>query len=76
MYIGCENGLERYITSICKLQRYLCLKRYSLNISVYIYAGRVRSRRQSAGSATSVASTPADTRGRSRAKVVSQSQRK
>ncbi|XP_072326542.1 CLIP-associating protein 1a isoform X20 [Scyliorhinus torazame] len=37
--------------------------------------GRVRSRRQSAGSATSVASTPSDTRGRSRAKVVSQSQR-
>ncbi|XP_072326580.1 CLIP-associating protein 1a isoform X24 [Scyliorhinus torazame] len=36
--------------------------------------GRVRSRRQSAGSATSVASTPSDTRGRSRAKVVSQSQ--
>ncbi|XP_043550135.1 CLIP-associating protein 1a, partial [Chiloscyllium plagiosum] len=37
--------------------------------------GRVRSRRQSAGSTTSVASTPSDTRGRSRAKVVSQSQR-
>eukprot|EP00062_Callorhinchus_milii_P011444 gi/632957429/ref/XP_007894476.1/ PREDICTED: CLIP-associating protein 1 isoform X6 [Callorhinchus milii] len=37
--------------------------------------GRVRSRRQSAGSTTSIASTPADTRGRSRAKVVSQSQR-
>ncbi|XP_048455209.1 CLIP-associating protein 1a [Rhincodon typus] len=36
--------------------------------------GRVRSRRQSAGSTTSVASTPSDTRGRSRAKVVSQSQ--
>eukprot|EP00062_Callorhinchus_milii_P011447 gi/632957425/ref/XP_007894474.1/ PREDICTED: CLIP-associating protein 1 isoform X4 [Callorhinchus milii] len=36
--------------------------------------GRVRSRRQSAGSTTSIASTPADTRGRSRAKVVSQSQ--
>lgn len=40
----------------------------------YASLGRVRSRRQSAGSATSVASTPADTRGRSRAKVVSQSQ--
>ncbi|XP_064517425.1 CLIP-associating protein 1 isoform X14 [Pseudopipra pipra] len=37
--------------------------------------GRIRTRRQSSGSATSVTSTPADTRGRSRAKVVSQSQR-
>ncbi|XP_030657273.1 CLIP-associating protein 1 isoform X3 [Nomascus leucogenys] len=36
--------------------------------------GRVRTRRQSSGSATNVASTP-DNRGRSRAKVVSQSQR-
>ncbi|XP_030657288.1 CLIP-associating protein 1 isoform X22 [Nomascus leucogenys] len=35
--------------------------------------GRVRTRRQSSGSATNVASTP-DNRGRSRAKVVSQSQ--
>ncbi|XP_072435963.1 CLIP-associating protein 1a isoform X6 [Chiloscyllium punctatum] len=41
----------------------------------YASLGRVRSRRQSAGSTTSVASTPSDTRGRSRAKVVSQSQR-
>eukprot|EP00062_Callorhinchus_milii_P011445 gi/632957427/ref/XP_007894475.1/ PREDICTED: CLIP-associating protein 1 isoform X5 [Callorhinchus milii] len=40
----------------------------------YASLGRVRSRRQSAGSTTSIASTPADTRGRSRAKVVSQSQ--
>ncbi|XP_060683033.1 CLIP-associating protein 1a [Hemiscyllium ocellatum] len=40
----------------------------------YASLGRVRSRRQSAGSTTSVASTPSDTRGRSRAKVVSQSQ--
>uniref|UniRef100_A0A8C2TN97 Cytoplasmic linker associated protein 1 n=1 Tax=Coturnix japonica TaxID=93934 RepID=A0A8C2TN97_COTJA len=39
-----------------------------------IPAGRIRTRRQSSGSATSVTSTPADTRGRSRAKVVSQSQ--
>ncbi|XP_041504515.1 CLIP-associating protein 1 isoform X5 [Microtus oregoni] len=38
-------------------------------------AGRIRTRRQSSGSATNVASTPSDTRGRSRAKVVSQSQR-
>lgn len=38
--------------------------------------GRIRTRRQSSGSATSITSTPADTRGRSRAKVVSQSQRK
>ncbi|XP_050772903.1 CLIP-associating protein 1 isoform X14 [Gopherus flavomarginatus] len=37
--------------------------------------GRIRTRRQSSGSATSGTSTPADTRGRSRAKVVSQSQR-
>ncbi|XP_029461050.1 CLIP-associating protein 1 isoform X9 [Rhinatrema bivittatum] len=37
--------------------------------------GRIRTRRQSSGSATNVTSTPADTRGRSRAKVVSQSQR-
>uniref|UniRef100_A0A8U8BM77 Uncharacterized protein n=1 Tax=Geospiza parvula TaxID=87175 RepID=A0A8U8BM77_GEOPR len=36
--------------------------------------GRIRTRRQSSGSATSVTSTPADTRGRSRVKVVSQSQ--
>uniref|UniRef100_A0A8B9GEH4 TOG domain-containing protein n=1 Tax=Amazona collaria TaxID=241587 RepID=A0A8B9GEH4_9PSIT len=35
---------------------------------------RIRTRRQSSGSATSVTSMPADTRGRSRAKVVSQSQ--
>jgi CLIP-associating protein 1/2 len=38
--------------------------------------GRIRTRRQSSGSATNVASTPSDNRGRSRAKVVSQSQRK
>ncbi|XP_043750454.1 CLIP-associating protein 1 isoform X8 [Cervus elaphus] len=36
-------------------------------------SGRIRTRRQSSGSATNVASTP-DSRGRSRAKVVSQSQ--
>nr|XP_014436372.1 CLIP-associating protein 1 isoform X24 [Pelodiscus sinensis] len=41
----------------------------------YASLGRIRTRRQSSGSATSVSSTPADTRGRSRAKVVSQSQR-
>ncbi|KAL0625630.1 Protein GVQW1, partial [Plecturocebus cupreus] len=35
---------------------------------------RIRTRRQSSGSATNVASTPSDNRGRSRAKVVSQSQ--
>ncbi|XP_076199065.1 CLIP-associating protein 1 isoform X7 [Aptenodytes patagonicus] len=40
----------------------------------YASLGRIRTRRQSSGSATSVTSTPADTRGRSRAKVVSQSQ--
>ncbi|XP_066136577.1 CLIP-associating protein 1 isoform X5 [Saccopteryx bilineata] len=37
--------------------------------------GRIRTRRQNSGSATNVASIPSDTRGRSRAKVVSQSQR-
>ncbi|XP_041504521.1 CLIP-associating protein 1 isoform X10 [Microtus oregoni] len=40
----------------------------------YASLGRIRTRRQSSGSATNVASTPSDTRGRSRAKVVSQSQ--
>ncbi|KAM9670049.1 CLIP-associating protein 1 isoform 3-T4 [Dama dama] len=39
----------------------------------YASLGRIRTRRQSSGSATNVASTP-DSRGRSRAKVVSQSQ--
>ncbi|KAM8788591.1 CLIP-associating protein 1 isoform 6-T6 [Rhynchonycteris naso] len=38
-------------------------------------SGRIRTRRQNSGSATNVASIPSDTRGRSRAKVVSQSQR-
>ncbi|XP_036905749.1 CLIP-associating protein 1 isoform X16 [Sturnira hondurensis] len=37
-------------------------------------SGRIRTRRQNSGSATSVASIPSDNRGRSRAKVVSQSQ--
>ncbi|XP_023565516.1 CLIP-associating protein 1 isoform X4 [Octodon degus] len=37
-------------------------------------SGRIRTRRQNSGSATNVASTPSDSRGRSRAKVVSQSQ--
>ncbi|XP_012932131.1 CLIP-associating protein 1 isoform X24 [Heterocephalus glaber] len=37
-------------------------------------SGRIRTRRQNSGSATSVASNPSDSRGRSRAKVVSQSQ--
>ncbi|KAI5186220.1 Clip-Associating Protein 1 [Manis pentadactyla] len=40
----------------------------------YASLGRIRTKRQSSGSATNVASVP-DTRGRSRAKVVSQSQR-
>nr|XP_056717249.1 CLIP-associating protein 1 isoform X7 [Euleptes europaea] len=40
----------------------------------YASLGRIRTRRQSSGSATSITSTPADSRGRSRAKVVSQSQ--
>ncbi|XP_023370576.1 CLIP-associating protein 1 [Otolemur garnettii] len=37
-------------------------------------SGRIRTRRQSSGSATNVACAPSDNRGRSRAKVVSQSQ--
>ncbi|XP_066136586.1 CLIP-associating protein 1 isoform X13 [Saccopteryx bilineata] len=41
----------------------------------YASLGRIRTRRQNSGSATNVASIPSDTRGRSRAKVVSQSQR-
>ncbi|XP_026563838.1 CLIP-associating protein 1 isoform X1 [Pseudonaja textilis] len=40
----------------------------------YASLGRIRTRRQSSGSTSSITSTPADTRGRSRAKVVSQSQ--
>ncbi|XP_053452863.1 CLIP-associating protein 1 isoform X31 [Nycticebus coucang] len=40
----------------------------------YASLGRIRTRRQSSGSATNVASAPSDNRGRSRAKVVSQSQ--
>uniref|UniRef100_A0A8C1PPW6 Cytoplasmic linker associated protein 1a n=1 Tax=Cyprinus carpio TaxID=7962 RepID=A0A8C1PPW6_CYPCA len=42
----------------------------------YASLGRVRTRRQSSGSAVSANSTVTDSRGRSRAKVVSQSQRK
>ncbi|KAM4697615.1 CLIP-associating protein 1 isoform 2-T2 [Rhinophrynus dorsalis] len=40
----------------------------------YASLGRIRTRRQSSGSTTSTTSTPVDTRGRSRAKIVSQSQ--
>ncbi|KAM4626462.1 CLIP-associating protein 1 isoform 2-T2 [Discoglossus pictus] len=40
----------------------------------YASLGRVRTRRTSSGSTTSTTSTPVDTRGRSRAKIVSQSQ--
>ncbi|XP_037705420.1 CLIP-associating protein 1 isoform X24 [Choloepus didactylus] len=40
----------------------------------YASLGRIRTRRQSSGSTSSVAATPSDSRGRSRAKVVSQSQ--
>lgn len=40
----------------------------------YASLGRIRTRRQNSGSATNVASIPSDSRGRSRAKVVSQSQ--
>lgn len=40
----------------------------------YASLGRIRTRRQSSGSTTNVASTSSDSRGRSRAKVVSQSQ--
>ncbi|XP_074002046.1 CLIP-associating protein 1 isoform X7 [Numenius arquata] len=47
---------------------------FELSDCLCIPPGRIRTRRQSSGSATSVTSMPADTRGRSRAKVVSQSQ--
>ncbi|XP_053168658.1 CLIP-associating protein 1 isoform X36 [Hemicordylus capensis] len=40
----------------------------------YASLGRIRTRRQSSGSSASITSAPTDTRGRSRAKVVSQSQ--
>ncbi|XP_014403400.1 PREDICTED: CLIP-associating protein 1 isoform X19 [Myotis brandtii] len=40
----------------------------------YASLGRIRTRRQNSGSTTNVASIPSDSRGRSRAKVVSQSQ--
>ncbi|KAM5327414.1 CLIP-associating protein 1 isoform 7-T9 [Glossophaga mutica] len=40
----------------------------------YASLGRIRTRRQNSGSSTNVASIPSDNRGRSRAKVVSQSQ--
>lgn len=40
----------------------------------YASLGRIRTRRQNSGSTTNVASIPSDNRGRSRAKVVSQSQ--
>ncbi|XP_014403399.1 PREDICTED: CLIP-associating protein 1 isoform X18 [Myotis brandtii] len=42
--------------------------------SVGLDSGRIRTRRQNSGSTTNVASIPSDSRGRSRAKVVSQSQ--
>lgn len=42
----------------------------------FLPAGRVRTRRQSSGSTLSTSSTVTDSRGRTRAKVVSQSQRK
>ncbi|XP_075566178.1 CLIP-associating protein 1 isoform X7 [Pelecanus crispus] len=48
--------------------------RHDKEYEVGLNTCRIRTRRQSSGSATSVTSTPADTRGRSRAKVVSQSQ--
>uniref|UniRef100_A0A8D2Q354 Cytoplasmic linker associated protein 1 n=1 Tax=Zosterops lateralis melanops TaxID=1220523 RepID=A0A8D2Q354_ZOSLA len=47
---------------------------FYLGLDALVVFSRIRTRRQSSGSATSVTSTPADTRGRSRAKVVSQSQ--
>ncbi|KAF1494369.1 CLIP-associating protein 1, partial [Megadyptes antipodes antipodes] len=66
---GSYASLEQHI-------RHCCLWKKPLDslICLYIPPGRIRTRRQSSGSATSVTSTPADTRGRSRAKVVSQSQ--
>lgn len=51
---------------------YLCLMLY---YTILLHSGRVRTRRQSSGSAVGANSTVTDSRGRSRAKVVSQSQR-
>uniref|UniRef100_A0A8D2N7I5 Cytoplasmic linker associated protein 1 n=2 Tax=Passerellidae TaxID=1729112 RepID=A0A8D2N7I5_ZONAL len=53
---------------------YASLEMVRQTMKMELGKGRIRTRRQSSGSATSVTSTPADTRGRSRAKVVSQSQ--
>uniref|UniRef100_A0A670YCK1 Cytoplasmic linker associated protein 1 n=1 Tax=Pseudonaja textilis TaxID=8673 RepID=A0A670YCK1_PSETE len=57
---------------------YASLGTFTLNEYIglfYFYKkSRIRTRRQSSGSTSSITSTPADTRGRSRAKVVSQSQ--
>lgn len=46
------------------------------NAVLFLCSGRVRTRRQSSGSAVGANATVTDSRGRSRAKVVSQSQRK
>uniref|UniRef100_A0A8C6XVP7 Cytoplasmic linker associated protein 1 n=1 Tax=Naja naja TaxID=35670 RepID=A0A8C6XVP7_NAJNA len=48
--------------------------RHKVFCSSFLSSGRIRTRRQSSGSTSSITSTPPDTRGRSRAKVVSQSQ--
>ena len=70
----CSNpaSIEQHVRCCCCLWK----KPVDSLIFLCIPPGRIRTRRQSSGSATSVTSTPADTRGRSRAKVVSQSQRK
>lgn len=47
----------------------------SSTVSVIISLGRVRTRRQSSGSSVGGGASVTDSRGRSRAKVVSQSQR-
>uniref|UniRef100_A0A8C3L8E9 Cytoplasmic linker associated protein 1 n=1 Tax=Chrysolophus pictus TaxID=9089 RepID=A0A8C3L8E9_CHRPC len=60
--------------SYASLGKLICSTGRHMEFCLCIPPGRIRTRRQSSGSATSVTSTPADTRGRSRAKVVSQSQ--
>uniref|UniRef100_A0A670YD39 Cytoplasmic linker associated protein 1 n=1 Tax=Pseudonaja textilis TaxID=8673 RepID=A0A670YD39_PSETE len=50
------------------------LRDMEFSVLFFLSSGRIRTRRQSSGSTSSITSTPADTRGRSRAKVVSQSQ--
>lgn len=68
-----------HISALCLWCGFLCRSHWmtTMETMFLLYPpGRIRTRRQSSGSTTNVASTPSDSRGRSRAKVVSQSQRK